>query len=485
MDQSLIRDPAPQTDGPPVDEQVWTDGFALGVDRVSLTYGSLLALDGVTVHVTTGSTVALMGANGAGKSSLLAVAAGLVIPTSGSVTVGGRRVGGDDVASDVLGVLTHKAMLYDGLSGRENLALHARFRGVSTSRVDEVLELTALNGAADRLVGTFSHGMRRRLSLARTLLHDPRVLLLDEPFAGLDPEAQDHLSLLLEDIRGVKTVLFATHDVQRARDHADRAVVLDRGRIVADKPQQGDRFGITPEVFKPLAAAPQPVERPTGVLRTALTFMRKDLTVEARTRSVSSAVLILAALLATVLAMAFEPLAGSPRAVSGILWVLVVFTALHGLVRSFDEDFRDDALKGLLLSGVAPAGVYLGRLASTTVTLLGVALTAVVAVAVLFATPALLQVLPGLALIVVLAVVGIAAVGGIVTVLSHYSRLGETLLPLLFLPLAVPVLLAGVESVATLLETGAVDGGWLRVLLFFAVGMSAASMMVFEYAVEG
>ncbi|HSJ27582.1 MAG TPA: heme exporter protein CcmB, partial [Acidimicrobiia bacterium] len=166
-------------------------------------------------------------------------------------------------------------------------------------------------------------------------------------------------------------------------------------------------------------------------------------------------------------------------------WVLVVFTALHGLARSFDEDFRDDALSGLLLTGVAPAGVYLGRLASTTVALLGVALTAVVAVAVLFATPALLQVLPGLALVVVLAVIGLAAVGGIVTVLSHYSRLGEALLPLLFLPLAVPVLLAGVESVAILLETGAVDGGWLRVLMFFAVGMSAASMMVFEYAVEG
>jgi heme exporter protein A len=485
VDQNLIRDRAPHIDGLSVAERVWSDGSAIGVDRVCLTYGRLLALDEVTVHLHTGSTVALMGANGAGKSSLLAVAAGLVIPTSGSVTVGGRRGGGEEVASDVLGVLTHNAMLYDGLSGRENLALHARFRGVSTTRIDEVLELTALNGAADRLVGTFSHGMRRRLSLARTLLHDPRVLLLDEPFTGLDPEAQDHLSMLLEEIRGVKTVLFATHDVQRAREHADRVVVLDRGRIISDEPQRGDRLGVTPEVLKPPAPAPQPVERPTGVLRTALAFMRKDLTVEARTRSVSSAVLILAALLATVLAMAFEPLAGSPRAVSGILWVLLVFTALHGLARSFDEDFRDDALKGLLLSGVDPAGVYLGRLASTTVTLLGVALTAIVAVAVLFATPALLQVLPSLFLVVVLAVVGLAAVGGIVTVLSHYSRLGETLLPLLFLPLAVPVLLAGVESVAILLETGAVDGGWLRVLIFFAVGMSAASMMVFEYAVEG
>lgn len=481
----LARDRAVLSAARSADATLSSVGVLIRLDRVSLAYGGVLALDDVTVQLHTGSTVVLMGANGAGKSSLLAVAAGLVVPTSGSVTVGARRGGGEEVARDVLGVLTHKAMLYDGLSGRENLALHARFRRVAMTRVDEVLELTHLNGAADRLVGTFSHGMRRRLSLARTLLHDPRVLLLDEPFAGLDPEAQDHLSLLLVEMRGVKTVLFSTHDVQRAGDLADRVVVLDRGRIVSDKPQPDDGFDLTPELVEPPAATPQLVERPAGVLRTALTFMGKDLTVEARTRSVSYAVLVLAALLATVLAMAFEPLAGSPRAVSGILWVLLVFTALHGLVRSFDEDFRDDALKGLLLTGVAPAGVYLGRLASTTVVLIGIALTAVVAVAVLFATPTLLHVLPGLALVVVLAVVGLAAVGGIVTVLSHYSRLGETLLPLLFLPLAIPVLLAGVESVAILLETGAVEGGWLRVLMFYAVGMIAASMMVFEYTVEG
>ena len=179
-----------------------------------------------------------------------------------------------------------------------------------------------------------------------------------------------------------------------------------------------------------------------------------------------------------------EPLAGSPRAVSGILWVLLVFTALHGLVRSFDEDFRDDALRGLLLTGADPAGIYFGRVASITLFVLPVAFAAIGAVAVLFATPSLVRVLPGLAAVLVLAVIGLAAAGGILAVLSHHASLGETLLPLLFLPLAIPVLLAGVESVATLLEAGVVDTGWLRVLVFYAIGMLAASTIVFEYAVE-
>jgi heme exporter protein B len=196
-------------------------------------------------------------------------------------------------------------------------------------------------------------------------------------------------------------------------------------------------------------------------------------------------VLVLAGLLAMVLAMAFEPLAGNSRAVSGILWVLVVFTALHGLARSFDADFRDDALKGLLLTGADPAGVYLGKVASTAALLLAVALAAVAGIAVLFTTPSLLQVLPVLVGVIALAVVGLAALGATVTVLAHHSQLGETLLPLLLLPLAVPVLLAGVESAAALLEAGVVDSGWLRVLIFYAVGMIAASMMTFEYAVEG
>jgi heme exporter protein A len=445
---------------------------ALRLDGVSLTYREVRALDDVTLHIPTGSTVAVMGANGAGKSSLLAVAAGLVRPTAGVVAVQG--------APAERGVLTHRAMLYDGLTGRENLLLHARLRGLPVGQVATVLEQAGLAADADRPAGALSHGMRKRLALARVLLHDPAVLLLDEPFTGLDADSQERLALLLEQVHGSKTVLLSTHDMDRALDHADRVVQLDRGRVVSDEPLE--RWN---DIGQSTPAPKIATGRPVGVLPTAWNVFRKDLTVELRTRAVSTAVLVLAGLLAMVLAMAFEPLAGNSRAVSGILWVLVVFTALHGLARSFDADFRDDALKGLLLTGADPAGVYLGKVASTAALLLAVALAAVAGIAVLFTTPSLLQVLPVLVGVIALAVVGLAALGATVTVLAHHSQLGETLLPLLLLPLAVPVLLAGVESAAALLEAGVVDSGWLRVLIFYAVGMIAASMMTFEYAVEG
>lgn len=454
---------------------------AVRLEGVSKAFGGVLAVDRVTLDIPAGTTVALVGANGAGKSTLLAMIAGLLRPTSGTVHVAGRPVARAGEAAALLGVLTHATMLYDRLTGRENLELHARLHGIPRSRVDAVLLEVGLTAVADRAAGACSHGTRKRLALARALLHDPPVLLLDEPFAGLDPTSQTRLSRTLEGLRGSRTVLFSTHDTDRAIAAADRVLTLDGGRILP--PTDLARPAVADVVRAPVAA-PSPA-RPAGILRSAWEVLRKDLVVEARSRAMSTSVLVLAGLLATVLGMAFEPLAGSPRAVSGILWVLVVFAALHGLVRSFDDDVHDDALHGVLLAGADPAGVYLGKVASTTLFLLSVAVAAAVAVSVLFAIPTLLHVLPRLLVVVTLAVIGLAAVGSILTVLSRHSRLGETLLPLLLLPVAVPVLLAGVESVAILLEAGVLDGGWLRVLVAYAVGMLAAGATIFEHAAEG
>ncbi len=456
---------------------------AVRLEHVTKAYGARPAIDDVSLTIPTGSSVALVGANGAGKSTLLALLAGLLRPTSGRVTVHGCALEQRREASPRVGLLTHQTMLYDRLTGRENLVLHARLRGISLHRVDMALEQVGLVAAADRPAGSYSHGMRKRLALARVQLHEPDVLLLDEPFAGLDPDAQQRLARLLAALRGTTTILFTTHDLATAAAHADEVLQLDAGRVSrAGHPEDAGAEPADPDGASAPAA---PRARPAGMLRTAWIVFRKDLTVEARGRATTSAVLILAGLLAVVLGMAFEPLAGNPRAVAGVLWVLVVFAALHGLTRSFDEDAHDDALRGVLLTGAEPAGVYLGRVASASVVLLAVALAALGAVAVLFAVPFPSGALPGLLVVLALAVLGLAAVGTVLTVIARHSPLGETLLPLLLLPLAVPVLLAGIESVATLLETGALDGGWLRILAFYAVGMLAASTIVFEHTVEG
>jgi heme exporter protein A len=460
---------------------------AVRLAGVSKVYGELFALRDIDLQIASGSTVVLLGANGAGKSTLLNTISGLVAPSEGTVAIHGQSVKESCQNTGArLGVLSHKTMLYDRLTGRENLALHAALQNVSPARIEIVLEQVDLAAAADRRVAEYSHGMRKRLALARALLHEPTLLVLDEPFSGLDQASQERLSHILRTLRPSQTVVFSTHDADKALAHGDRLLMLEAGRVVTES--HHDRSASTPE------AATEQVHAGTGkttgsnafvrFLRAAWLVLRKDLIVEVRARSVSSAMLIFAGLLATVLGMAFEPLAGDPRVLSGVLWVLITFAVMHGLARSFDGDFQDDALRGLLLTGADPAAIYLGKVLSNTLFLLLVSLLSLGLIGVFFATPTLLQALPGLLVLMMLAALGLTAVGGIVTVISRHSSLGETLLPILFLPLIVPVLLAGIASVPVLLETGLLDGGWLRVLLFYDLGMLVATTVFFEYLLE-
>lgn len=214
----------------PLTQNPRTDGDArpplVELTGVVKHYHSTVALRGVDLTVCAPATIALLGPNGAGKSTLLSILAGLVRPSSGTASVCGS-----------VGVLTHKTMLYDSLTGRENLALHADLRGLDRSIVGTRLEQVGLSSAADRFAGEYSHGMRKRLSLARAMLHDPAVLVLDEPFAGLDLESQERLSQTLQRLRGTCTVILSTHDTARAFALADRLVILVGGRLVWDQPR--------------------------------------------------------------------------------------------------------------------------------------------------------------------------------------------------------------------------------------------------------
>lgn len=471
-------------------------GPEIQLENVSKLYGNVPALREVSLHIAAGSTVALLGPNGAGKSTLLQVISGLTAPTTGTV-----RAGNGSTAA--MGVLTHQTMLYDRLTGRENLALHATLRDIGRQQIEKVLAQVDLLAAANRPVAEYSHGMRKRLALARVLLHDPQLLILDEPFSGLDGDSQARLWQLLGSLRATRTILFSSHDAEVAAAHADRVLILKNGRVASDRSQatvndrsQATVNGITAVALQgPLSAATpllagdraEPGHR-AGVAnfgRIIGATLGKDLLVEWRGRTATSAMLMLAGLLATVLGMAFESLTGQARVVSGVLWVLITFAAMHGLSRSFEEDFRDDGLAGLIFSGADPAAVYLGKILSNSLLLLLVSLVAVALTAVFFHAPLLAPSLPGLLLVISLAVVGLTAVGGILTVIARHSRLGESFLPILFLPLAVPLLLAGVEVTAILLETGLLDGRWLRLLALYDVGMVVATAVFFEYTMEG
>jgi heme exporter protein A len=211
-------------------------------DAVGKAFGRAVILRDVTLTVAAGEVVALFGPNGAGKSTLLRVLATLMRPSTGRLRLFGDAVAGAGLRRRI-GVVAHQSFLYPDLTARENLRFYARMYGldVADERADAWLARVALADAADRTVRRFSRGMEQRLALARALMHDPELVLLDEPWSGLDAAAGDWLVDLLRELRGGgRTVVVATHDFGRGLAVATRALVLHRGRLAWETPVTAD-----------------------------------------------------------------------------------------------------------------------------------------------------------------------------------------------------------------------------------------------------
>jgi heme exporter protein A len=197
-------------------------------------FGRAAALRDVGFALPRGETLAVLGANGAGKSTLLRLLAGLARPTAGRLEVGGLAPG-DRRARARLGYVGHATLLYPALTARENLIFAARLHALADAadRADAGLAREGLAAVAARRAGDFSRGMAQRLAIARGLIHDPPIVLLDEPFTGLDPRAALHLERRLEALRAEgRSVVWVTHEIDRALRGCDRALVLARGRVV-------------------------------------------------------------------------------------------------------------------------------------------------------------------------------------------------------------------------------------------------------------
>jgi len=212
----------------------------LQVTHLRKTYGSLVAVDDVSFTLEAGQLVGLLGPNGAGKTTTVSMISGLVTPERGDVLVGGKKLSGDtDPAKRRIGLVPQDLALYDELSARANLRFFGALFNLSGRALDEAigsaLDLVGLADRARDAVRTFSGGMKRRLNLAAGLLHDPDILLLDEPTVGVDPQSRnaifDNLELLKR--RG-KALLYTTHYMEEAERLADRIVVIDHGRVIAD-----------------------------------------------------------------------------------------------------------------------------------------------------------------------------------------------------------------------------------------------------------
>ncbi len=212
---------------------------ALSLTDVRVRYGSRVAVDGVSLEVQRGEIVGLLGPNGSGKSSVLAAAAGAVNPREGRVTVDGIDRERDPIAfAHRVGLAPQECGLYDELTAGENLLFFGKLYGLSGSdlrrRVIRVLNRVRLADRAGQRVNTFSGGMKQRLNLAAALIHDPLVLLLDEPTAGLDPASRDAFFADLIHLRDDgHAVLLSTHHLDEAELGCDRVAVLNQGKLLA------------------------------------------------------------------------------------------------------------------------------------------------------------------------------------------------------------------------------------------------------------
>jgi ABC-2 type transport system ATP-binding protein len=262
---------------------------ALRIHELCKSFGNVKAVDGASFELRKGERLALLGPNGAGKTTIIRCVAGRAIPDSGTIELmgeplpkGGSRPG--------LGIVPQEIAIYPRLTTRENLEVFARLHGVPAEAVDErvgwALEWTGLEDRADEPTKNFSGGMRRRVNIACAVLHQPRVLLLDEPTVGVDPQSREMIYDMLDGLRSQgASIVLATHHLDEAEVRCDRIVVIDHGRV-ADAGTLGELVGRTVGHARRVSITPATlpdsfdgltIDRERGVMTTNLTDLSRDL----------------------------------------------------------------------------------------------------------------------------------------------------------------------------------------------------------------
>ncbi|MDL2141441.1 MULTISPECIES: gliding motility-associated ABC transporter ATP-binding subunit GldA [Flavobacterium] len=210
--------------------------MSIAVNNISKSYGTQKALNEISFSIEKGEIVGFLGPNGAGKSTLMKILTTYLLADNGSALVNGH-----DVMTDAKGVqrsigyLPEHNPLYLDLYVREYLAFNADVYQVPKSRIEEVIQLTGLSGESHKKIGQLSKGYRQRVGLANALLHNPEVLILDEPTTGLDPNQLMEIRNVIKNVGKDKTVFLSTHIMQEVEAICDRVIIIDKGQIVADK----------------------------------------------------------------------------------------------------------------------------------------------------------------------------------------------------------------------------------------------------------
>jgi ABC-2 type transport system ATP-binding protein len=234
--------------------------MSIKVDQVVKIYGAQKAVDHISFEVKQGEIVGFLGPNGAGKSTTMKMITGYLFPDGGNIEVCGIRVAGEGIATkQKIGYLPELNPLYQDMFVREYLEFIAGLHNVASpkQRIEEVIELTGLTPEANKLIEQLSKGYKQRVGLAAALIHDPEVLILDEPTTGLDPNQIIEIREVIRNLGKKKTILFSTHILQEVEALCDRVIIINKGKIVADATLQELLDSPLPETANIVSLQPQ------------------------------------------------------------------------------------------------------------------------------------------------------------------------------------------------------------------------------------
>jgi heme exporter protein CcmB len=473
---------------------------------VARQFGRRRVLRDISFEGHAGEVFGLLGPNGSGKTTLLGVLSTLAEPSRGHVAYPGAA--GLDSPRRIIGVLGHEPQLYGELTARENLELFARLAGVHDipAAVTRALEHARLADRGDDLVERFSRGMRQRLAFERVLLPAPRILLLDEPFTGLDDESAHRMVERLAALRDTGTlVVLATHDLLLVESLVDRACIvkagvlvsLDRTRPLAESyraavatehAEHGARTVTSSNVSRidPFPSAARGAQRVEPSILTiahaAWVLLAKDLRIEWRSREglLTTACFALACVLVFSFGLVHD---GTPVPDAGpaVLWVTVALAGTLAMARTFERERAAGTLMAVLASPAPRASIYLGKWGALMALMFAVELVLLPLVALFFQMP--LDRRPWLVMaLLATGTAGYAAIGTLFAAMLARTRTRDVLLPLLLYPMSVPVIIGGVRGSAAALADPYVPGVvslWLPLLICFDAVFAILALWTF------
>lgn len=214
-----------------------SDEVMINIESLNKSFGRIKALDNLNLEINRGELLGIIGPNGAGKTTAIRMVCCILKPDTGNITVGGFSIHNDPISiKSMIGYLPEEPNLYERFKAKELLRYFAELYGVPNNRIDgridELLELVGMTERADDRINTFSKGLRQRISVARALIHDPDIIIFDEPTMGLDPATSTSIRDFIRDLKGKKTMILCTHYMEEADALCDRVAILNRGRII-------------------------------------------------------------------------------------------------------------------------------------------------------------------------------------------------------------------------------------------------------------